>query len=85
MNGVSINFYTKKNCPLCEEARAVLDELNQDIPLEIKEIDIYSDDLLLKKYQLEIPVVEVGGQELGYGQFSKEKLRWQLQKIRQTF
>lgn len=84
MNGIPIHFYTKENCPLCDEAYKILEELNKDIPLQVKEIDIYSDDRLLEKYQLKIPVVEVEGGELGYGQFSREKLRRQLRQIQQT-
>ncbi|WP_077601980.1 glutaredoxin family protein [Oceanobacillus sojae] len=51
-----IRFYTKSNCPLCEEAKALLDALNTNNIL-IEEIDIYQSDTLLEKYQLIIPVI----------------------------
>ncbi|MCT1902344.1 glutaredoxin family protein [Oceanobacillus sojae] len=51
-----IRFYTKNNCPLCEEAKALLDALNTNNIL-IEEIDIYQSDTLLEKYQLIIPVI----------------------------
>lgn len=63
-----IRFYTKSNCPLCEEAKALLDALNTNNIL-IEEIDIYQSDTLLEKYQLIIPVItykekEVHGNEI---------------------
>lgn len=60
-----IQFYTKNNCPLCNEAKALLDMLNTEaIPVE--EIDIYKSDILLEKYQLIIPVIAYKGNEV-YG------------------
>ncbi|GGP06869.1 glutaredoxin family protein [Oceanobacillus neutriphilus] len=63
-----IRFYTKNNCPLCEEAKALLDALNTN-KISIEEIDIYQSDTLLEKYQLTIPVIaykekEVYGNEI---------------------
>ena len=51
-----IRFYTKMHCPLCVEAREVLDLLNT-AAVPVEEIDIYQSDALLEKYQLLIPVI----------------------------
>ncbi|GIO24666.1 glutaredoxin family protein [Oceanobacillus sp. J11TS1] len=60
-----IQFYTKNNCPLCDEAKALLNMLNTDnIPVE--EIDIYQSDSLLEEYQLIIPVIAYKGNKV-YG------------------
>lgn len=70
-----IRFYTKTNCPLCEEAKGLLDLLNTNhIPVE--EIDIYQSDALLEKYQLLIPVIaykdnEVYGNEINIENISR--------------
>lgn len=60
-----IRFYTKNNCPLCEEAKVLLDTLNTNNIL-IEEIDIYQSDTLLEKYQLMIPVIAYKDKEV-YG------------------
>ncbi|MCL6587563.1 MAG: glutaredoxin family protein [Anoxybacillus sp.] len=73
-----VNLYSKIDCPLCEKAKAVLQELQQEYGFEINEIDIYQDDTLLEQYQLMIPVVEVDGEELGYGRIHKEFIRKRL-------
>ncbi|MDL4839300.1 glutaredoxin family protein [Aquibacillus rhizosphaerae] len=67
-------LYTKKNCPLCEEAKQLLLMLQKDSVFVLNEVDIYEDDNLLEKYQLMIPVVEVDGIEVDYGQINMEQL-----------
>lgn len=75
---MKINLFTKRNCPLCDEAHEILQELKHEIPLDIEEIDIYSDDKLLETYQLKIPVIVSEGKELDYGKISIETLRQKL-------
>ena len=73
-------MYSKENCSLCEKAKEILDEISQEIPLEIKEVDIYKDDKLLEKYQIMIPVVEIDNEEIEYGIIHKDVIRKRLLK-----
>ncbi|TLS35370.1 glutaredoxin family protein [Pseudalkalibacillus caeni] len=75
---MNVILYSKENCSLCDKAKVVLDELNEEIPLSVKEVDIYKDDDLLEKYMVMIPVVEIYGEEVDYGIISKEKIRKRL-------
>lgn len=81
MRPMKVKFYTKENCPLCDEGLAVLNLLKSDFELEMEEIDIHSDDQLLEAYMLKVPVVQVDGQELDYGQISWVALRERLQQL----
>ncbi|SDK05630.1 glutaredoxin family protein [Sediminibacillus albus] len=67
-------LYSKPNCPLCDEAKDLLIAFQDQYGYDLKEVDIYSDDELLEKYQLTIPVVEIDGQEVDYGQIEWAKL-----------
>lgn len=67
-------LYGKENCPLCDDARALLQALQDREPFQMKEIDIYSNDELLEKFQLMIPVVEVDGEVVDYGQINLFKV-----------
>jgi glutaredoxin len=71
----TITFYTKENCPLCDEGLALLKVLQAETPLKIEIIDVYENDDLLEKYQLKIPVVAIEDEEVDYGKISYEKLR----------
>ena len=64
-----VRLYARPDCHLCDEARAALERLRADgLQFEIEEIDIDSDDRLLRRFLERIPVVEVKGEivsELG--------------------
>lgn len=56
----TVTLYTRPGCHLCEQAKSDLASLQEQYPHHLVEIDIESDPALLKKYLVEIPVVEVG-------------------------
>ncbi|MFT4416316.1 glutaredoxin family protein [Fredinandcohnia humi] len=74
-------MYSKDNCSLCAKAKAIIEELNEEFPIELEEIDIYKDDILLEKYQIMIPVIEIDGTEVEYGIIHKETIRDFLKKM----
>jgi glutaredoxin len=61
--------YSRVGCHLCEEAIAEIADIHREgYEFELREIDIESDELLLKRLLERIPVVEIGGEvvsELG--------------------
>ncbi|PIC69484.1 thiol-disulfide isomerase [Sporosarcina sp. P16b] len=64
---MKIQFYTKPNCGLCEEAEQMLRLVAEDHSLEWQRINIEEDDEIHEKYMLMIPVVEHEGQVVAYG------------------
>jgi glutaredoxin len=54
-----VTFYTKAGCHLCEQARAMLDEIAAEIDYELTEVDIRSDLALFEQYRYRIPVIIV--------------------------
>ena len=58
-----VKLYARPDCHLCDEARAELERLRGDgLEFEIEEIDIDSDDRLLRRFLERIPVVELNGE-----------------------
>jgi glutaredoxin len=55
-----ITLYGRPGCHLCEDARLVLERIGE--PFD--EVDIESDDELLKRYLERIPVIALDGEEL---------------------
>jgi glutaredoxin len=53
-------LYSRPGCHLCDDARLVLERIGK--PFD--EVDIESDDELLKRYLERIPVVSLDGEEL---------------------
>lgn len=58
-------------CPLCDEARQVLDRVAPGY----REIDIRTDRVLLRAYRNEIPVIEVDGIKRWIGRVDPDDLR----------
>jgi uncharacterized membrane protein len=57
---LNVTLYTRRDCSLCEEVKADLNGLQSQYPHRLVEVDIESETVLLAKFGLEIPVVEVG-------------------------
>ncbi|RDI41068.1 glutaredoxin family protein [Falsibacillus pallidus] len=62
-------FYTRNQCSLCRDAKEMLllvADLHEDV--EIVEVDIDESDELTERFGLMIPVVELDGEVVQYGQ-----------------
>ena len=57
---LNVTLYMRVDCSLCDEVRADLQRLQDEVPHRLTEIDIDSDPVLQQKYHEQIPVVEVG-------------------------
>jgi glutaredoxin len=59
---VTVLLYRAQGCHLCDLARARLDELQDELGFELRDVDITGDDELEARYRERIPVVEIGGE-----------------------
>ena len=73
-------FYTKNGCPLCDEARDLLDYLRDEFSLTIREIDIATDITLYERYKNTVPVVVVDSKFTLEGRIEEDELRSYLNK-----
>ena len=59
-------LYSRDGCHLCDEARELLRQLVAEATdIELREVDIDSDDALLRRYLERIPVIELDGSVIG--------------------
>jgi len=59
-----VRLYERAGCHLCDQT---LRALRRAGLTEIERIDVDSDDALMRRYTLRVPVVAVGGAELDAG------------------
>jgi glutaredoxin len=55
--------YSRPGCHLCDEAKAAIQNAGCSDRFTLEEINIESDDNLLRKYKYDIPVVTIDGVE----------------------
>ena len=58
-----VDLYSKPDCHLCDEAKAVLLAAQAKVPFELKVIDIEKEPALLEQYKHDIPVVFIEGRK----------------------
>ena len=64
-------IYSRPGCHLCDEAKTVI----QNVGYAVEEINIESDEELLKKYKYDIPVVMIDGVEAFRHRVDAEKFK----------
>ena len=57
----TVVLYARPGCHLCDDARVVIEAARAELAFVFEEVDIESDDALVRDYGLRIPVVAVDG------------------------
>jgi len=78
MTPIELVLYSKPNCPLCDEAKEVLHQVQKELPFRLIERNIEDDPAWWDAYHLMIPVVELDGEPIFYGKVSAHRLRRML-------
>jgi glutaredoxin len=56
-------IYSRPGCHLCDDAKAVIENSDLSDHYTLEEVNIESDDELLRKYRYDIPVITIDGEE----------------------
>jgi glutaredoxin len=59
-----VTLYGKPGCHLCDDARAVVEQVRSRRSFELREVDVSLDPMLNREYGERIPVLAVDGVEL---------------------
>lgn len=79
---IEVTFYTKAGCHLCENARELLEEIAQETPYALTEIDIRSDMAIFDTYRYRIPVLIIDQETLLEGRIDADELMRAFQQAR---
>jgi glutaredoxin len=71
-------LYSRPGCHLCDDARAVVERVCAELGETYEEVDIDTDDDLLRRFQVEIPVTFVDGEQHDVHFVSAARLRQAL-------
>lgn len=60
---IRVTLYGRRDCHLCEDMRAVVDEVARVVAVEVEEVDVDGDPALATAYGHEVPVLLVNGRK----------------------
>ena len=75
MSGHRVLLYSKPGCHLCEDARAVVEQVCAEVGAGYDEVDISSDPGLMRSYGEQIPVTFVDGAQHDFWRVDPARLR----------
>ena len=79
---MAIIYYSKPDCPLCDEGLEIVVELAGRCGLDVRKVNIERNPTLTEKYRNRIPVVcledPAGEDELGSGRLTRESVEDRL-------
>ena len=75
-----VTIYSRPGCHLCEEAKAAIENSNCSDRFILEEVNIESDEELLKKYKYDIPVVAIDGVDAFMHRVDPEEFKVRVQK-----
>jgi glutaredoxin len=77
---MEIRLYTREDCPLCDEAKKVLEGVRREVAFEYDEVWITSSPELARAYKNLIPVLEIDGERVFIGSIDPRRLRELLER-----
>jgi glutaredoxin len=79
---ILVELFSKNDCHLCEEAKAVLEKVRREIPFTLKEIKLAEGDQQFEDYQEWFPVVHINKVLTFKYRVNENMLRIKLQQLR---
>ena len=81
MSKVHVIIYSRPGCHLCDEAKAAILSAGCSDQFVLEEINIESDEELLKKYKYDIPVIAINGVESFMHRVDPSEFRTRITRI----
>lgn len=80
-----LTLYSRQDCCLCDEMKAVIRRVSEQISLELQEIDIDTDAALCAEYNDEVPVLFIDGRKAFKYRATVAELTRKLNQKRRPF
>ena len=78
-------IYSRPGCHLCDEAKAAILSAGCSDQFTLEEVNIESDDELLRKYKYDIPVIAIDGVESFIHRVDASEFRTRIKRIKSGF
>ena len=81
MSKPHVIIYSRPGCHLCDEAKAAILSAGCSDEIVLEEINIESDEELLRKYKYDIPVIAINGVESFIHRVSPDEFRARISEF----
>jgi len=81
MSKVHVIIYSRPGCHLCDEAKAAILSAGCTDQFTLEEVNIESDDELLRKYKYDIPVIAINGVESFIHRVDAQEFKTRIKRI----
>jgi glutaredoxin len=81
MSKPHVIVYSRPGCHLCDEAKAAILSAGCSDQFTFAEVNIESDEELLRKYKYDIPVITINGVESFIHRVNPEEFRTRIKRI----
>jgi glutaredoxin len=81
MSKAHVIIYSRPGCHLCDEAKAAIMSAGCSDQFTLEEVNIESDEELLRKYKHDIPVISINGVESFIHRVSPDEFRTRITRI----
>ena len=82
MSKAHVIVYSRPGCHLCDEAKAAIENAGCSDRFTLEEINIESDNELLRKYKHDIPVIVIDGVESFIHRVDPSEFRTRIKRIK---
>ena len=81
MHKAHVIVYSRPGCHLCDEAKAAIESAGCSDSFTLEEVNIESDQELLKKYKYDIPVITIDGKEAFLHRIDPEEFKTRVVRV----
>jgi glutaredoxin len=84
MSKPHVIIYSRPGCHLCDEAKAAIMSAGCSDSFTVEEINIESDEELLRKYKYDIPVIAINGVEMFIHRVDRDEFKTRIKRISES-
>jgi glutaredoxin len=84
MSKPHVVIYSRPGCHLCDEAKAAILSAGCGDQFVLEEINIESDEELLRKYKYDIPVIAINGVEMFIHRVDRDEFKTRIKRISES-
>ena len=81
-DSLEVTLYTRPGCHLCDEAKSQIAPVLMEFGARLREVNIDADPVLRERYNVDVPVIFLGGRKIAKHRVDLSQFRRQILEAR---